>query len=82
MGYNESTKVARELFILMNKNIFGRRGEGSTSVVAIVAILIIVLLAVYFLFFRGSSASAPSDVNVNLPDTVNVTQDQPAEGAR
>ncbi len=58
----------------MNYNIFGRRGEGSSSVVAIVAILIIVLIAVWFLFFRGGSTettSAPSaDVNVNatLPD--------------
>lgn len=72
----------------MNKNIFDRRGEGSSSVVAIVAILIIVILAVYFLFFRGSASSEPSDVNVNLPDTVNVTQDAvpgdtaPQEGAR
>lgn len=56
-----------------------RRGEGAASVVAIVAILVLVLLAVYFVFFRGSSASAPSDINVNLPDTVNV---QAPTGAR
>ena len=64
----------------MSKNIFDRRGEGGTSAVAIVAILIIVILAVYFIFFRGnSSSSQPQDVNVNLPDTVNV---QTPEGAR
>lgn len=66
----------------MSKNIINRRGEGSASVVAIVAILIIVLLAVYFLFFRGGSADAPSDINVNLPDTVNVTQEAAPEGSR
>lgn len=61
----------------MNNKLFGRRGEGSSSVVAIVAILVIVLLAVYFLFFRGSSASEQQDVNidVNLPtDSVDMTQ--------
>lgn len=59
----------------MNYSIFNRRGEGSSSVVAIVAILIIVLIAVWLIFFRGGNSgtettSTPSaDVNVTLPDT-------------
>ena len=64
--------VTSNQFPIMIQSYSSRRGEGAASVVGIVAILVIVLLAVYFVFFRGSQASAPSDVNVNLPDTVNV----------
>ena len=53
------------------RNKLNRRGEGAASVVAIVAILVIVLLAAYFLFFRGRT-SEPTEINVQVPDTVNV----------
>lgn len=56
----------------MHASFKNRAGQGSASVVGIVAIVVIVLIAVYLVFFRGNAASAPSDVNVNLPDTVNV----------
>ena len=53
-----------------------RNGEGSASVVAIVAIILLILIGLYFFLFRTPATPDSGDINVEVPDQVDVNLPQ------